>query len=634
MITSLRRIAFNTTLHADADLDEAVPTLRHRTEQQGQQVDVTYNLTLHNAQFAAFEVQGTYRVGFTPEAIPSTELAQDTTWAYFRQDTAPTLQSAGFEVDGILPILNPIAPLPGVATPPAATTPIAVPSAPPRDQPTWQGVFPHRFEVARGLMRSLDEVANKKRQWFWSVLRIYAALLLADHLEKEPRQREGITIEVLQRDPEAFQAFFEIETGVRLKAWQGLEEDADRVFFQSLVRNLLVVIHDAVREDSADDVNAGVYDEYLQEVDEYLEEVEASQAEQDEDSEQESQPFTPQKPEGRLKYVLDLANQVMTRPPMDDKLTMITFASKFTSLSMGIPRHSADNAEEAAGYFEVMDKEGQVTHPIRYVYMSNDEKLGFVVEAEIGDDYFAWNGFDKEWLLHGGFPSLKRTRIYTAENEKLPELDATALDKAVAPNSFRWAPESQTVREVLAHLPKTLTNEDLALLGSLAGIDLMVVTSRIDNIAMLREWGKHDDVRARIGVVQNPLVDTDLLTQLANDKSRIVRQVVATHEDCPPAVWEKLSEDAWQVQANLVQFQPLPSELVWRMVHSSNGKGRAAIAEKCGDLPGLFEFLANDADATVRASVAVNPATPTSVLAFLRQDENEAVAELAELRFR
>lgn len=634
MITSLRRIAFNTTLHADADLDEAVPTLRHRTEQQGQQVDVTYNLTLHNAQFAAFEVQGTYRVGFTPEAIPSTELAQDTTWAYFRQDTAPTLQSAGFEVDGILPVLNPIAPLPGVATPPAATTPIAVPSAPPRDQPTWQGVFPHRFEVARGLMRSLDEVANKKRQWFWSVLRIYAALLLADHLEKEPRQREGITIEVLQHDPEAFQAFFEAETGVRLFAWQELEEDTDRVFFQSLVRNLLVVIHDAVREDNAHEVTAEVYDDYDQEVDEYIEEAESREIEADEINDSDSEPYIPWQPEGRLKVVLELANQVMARPPLDENLTMISMAFTFARMAMGIPHHTTPEAEEAAGYFEVIAKDGKVTHPIRYVYSSNDDRLGFVVEMEIGDDYFSWSHTDKEYLQHGDFPSLKRWFKNFAANEKLPELEDAPLDAVVPPNLWSWAPEAQTVREVLDHLPDTLCDEDVALLGSLVGINLMEVSRRIDNLEMLREWAKRDDVRARIGVVQNPLVDIDLLTQLAQDKSRFVRQVVATHEDCPPTVWEKLSEDAWQVQANLVQFQPLPPELIWRMVHSSNGKGRAAIAEKCKDLPGLFEFLANDADATVRASVAVNPATPDSVLRFLQQDENEAVAELAELRFR
>ena len=178
MIEALHRTRQSFVRHQPCSaLEGAQPRLHHTVSvsHTAGLVEVSYHLLLQEAGRLLLESGGDYEVVFAPGHHPDADQAQAATWPYFRQDTLVQLAQAGLDAEGVLPVLNPVQVGPtgpfNSATPSAAAPNLPVPAT--ETALKWKGVFPHRFEVARGLMRTLDEIARHGRHWQYSVLRTY-----------------------------------------------------------------------------------------------------------------------------------------------------------------------------------------------------------------------------------------------------------------------------------------------------------------------------------------------------------------------------------------------------------------------------------------------------------------------------
>src|SRR5437016_6024785 len=72
---------------------------------------------------------------------------------------------------------------------------------------------------------------------------------------------------------------------------------------------------------------------------------------------------------------------------------------------------------------------------------------------------------------------------------------------------------------------------------------------------------------------------------------------------------------------------PIPYEESKRLSQSGSVKDRRRAASHTELRPELLYFLAQDADPTVRAAVAVNPATPVQADMLLARDGNDDVRQ-------
>ena len=72
----------------------------------------------------------------------------------------------------------------------------------------WRISLPRRGRAESD--EKLDDIANHRRQWMYSALRTYSALLLADHFEQPSLMSEGVQVNVIEHDPDAFEAFFDV----------------------------------------------------------------------------------------------------------------------------------------------------------------------------------------------------------------------------------------------------------------------------------------------------------------------------------------------------------------------------------------------------------------------------------------
>ena len=149
-------------------------------------------------------------------------------------------------------------------------------------------------------------------------------------------------------------------------------------------------------------------------------------------------------------------------------------------------------------------------------------------------------------------------------------------------------------------------------------------SANANSMDLLEDWNQLEDSEVVERLKTSLDVSAEILRALSSSDDWEVRQAVAWHENTPADIIEALAEDDDSDVRRATQERSLPKE--WR-TKSENEK---VAALQSSNVPlEIIQELAASENWTLRQAVAWSPSTPESILATLKEDEDDDVKAAA-----
>ena len=140
------------------------------------------------------------------------------------------------------------------------------------------------------------------------------------------------------------------------------------------------------------------------------------------------------------------------------------------------------------------------------------------------------------------------------------------------------------------------------------------------SIDLPAEWKELDNSEIVERLKNCPDLNSEILSALAGSDEWVVRQAVAWHDNTPASILETLANDDDSDVQQAVKERSLP--LDWRFM-TQDEKVEALQSDEIST--NIIETLASSENWSLRQAVAWSPSTPDSVLARLRDDDDNDV---------
>jgi len=142
----------------------------------------------------------------------------------------------------------------------------------------------------------------------------------------------------------------------------------------------------------------------------------------------------------------------------------------------------------------------------------------------------------------------------------------------------------------------------------------------INNVDLPEGWNQLQDSEIVERLKTSPDIGAEILRALSSSDDWAVRQAVAWHENTPADIVEALTDDEDSDVRRATQERLLPRE--WR----TKSEDEKVAALQASDVSlAIIQKLAESDNWTLRQAVAWSPSTPESILARLKEDEDDDV---------